>query len=51
MKYILSDGIVLWRAWVLWDRRGRVMLFIMPILFLVGTLGEHHQITGPLSTG
>jgi hypothetical protein len=41
VKYILSDGIVLWRAWVLWNRR--VMLFILPFLFLVCTLGEHHQ--------
>ncbi|KAH9980371.1 hypothetical protein BGW80DRAFT_1556939 [Lactifluus volemus] len=32
-NYILSDGIVLWRAWLLWDRR--VMLFILPFLFLV----------------
>ena len=39
VKYILSDGIVLWRAWVLWDRR--VTLFIPPFLFLVCTLGEH----------
>jgi hypothetical protein len=38
-KYILSDGIVLWRAWILWDRR--VVLFILPFLSLVCTLGEH----------
>ncbi|KAH9980366.1 hypothetical protein BGW80DRAFT_496781 [Lactifluus volemus] len=36
INYILSDGIVLWRAWVLWDRR--VVLFILPSLFLVCTL-------------
>ncbi|KAH9980363.1 hypothetical protein BGW80DRAFT_1556934 [Lactifluus volemus] len=33
INYILSDGIVLWRAWILWDRR--VVLFILPFLFLV----------------
>ncbi|KAH9971920.1 hypothetical protein BGW80DRAFT_1317214, partial [Lactifluus volemus] len=38
-KFILSDGIVLWRAWILWDRR--VMLFILPFLFLVCMFGEH----------
>ncbi|KAI0252430.1 hypothetical protein BJV78DRAFT_356190 [Lactifluus subvellereus] len=36
INYILSDGIVLWRAWVLWDRR--VTLFVPPLLFLVCTL-------------
>ncbi|KAH9980364.1 hypothetical protein BGW80DRAFT_1442298 [Lactifluus volemus] len=35
-KFILSDGIVLWRAWILWDRR--VVLFIVPFLSLVCTL-------------
>ncbi|KAH9954817.1 hypothetical protein BGW80DRAFT_1467538 [Lactifluus volemus] len=36
INLILSDGIVLWRAWVLWDRR--IVLFILPFLFLVCTL-------------
>ncbi|KAH9980357.1 hypothetical protein BGW80DRAFT_496393 [Lactifluus volemus] len=36
INYILSDGIVLWRTWILWDRR--VVLFILPFLFLVCTL-------------
>ncbi|KAH9980390.1 hypothetical protein BGW80DRAFT_1442315 [Lactifluus volemus] len=35
-KLILGDGIVLWRAWILWDRR--IMLFILPFLSLVCTL-------------
>ncbi|KAH9970962.1 hypothetical protein BGW80DRAFT_1460868 [Lactifluus volemus] len=36
INIILSDGIVLWRAWLLWDRR--VVLFILPFLFLVCTV-------------
>ncbi|KAH9971902.1 hypothetical protein BGW80DRAFT_1460113 [Lactifluus volemus] len=36
INVILSDGIALWRAWLLWDRR--VVLFILPFLFLVCTL-------------
>ncbi|KAH9980369.1 hypothetical protein BGW80DRAFT_496941 [Lactifluus volemus] len=36
INLILNDGIVLWRAWILWDRR--VVLFILPFLFLVCTL-------------
>ncbi|KAH9954813.1 hypothetical protein BGW80DRAFT_390077 [Lactifluus volemus] len=36
INYILSDGIVLWRAWLLWDRR--VVMLILPFLFLVCTL-------------
>jgi hypothetical protein len=39
-KYILSDGIVLWRAWVLWNRR--CLLFVPPLFTLVCTFGEHH---------
>jgi len=37
INYILSDGIVLWRAWVLWNRR--ILLFIPPLISLVCTLG------------
>ncbi|KAH9972423.1 hypothetical protein BGW80DRAFT_372330 [Lactifluus volemus] len=36
INFILNDGIVLWRAWLLWDRR--VMLFILPFVFLVCTV-------------
>ncbi|KAI0252426.1 hypothetical protein BJV78DRAFT_355846 [Lactifluus subvellereus] len=36
VNYILSDGIVLWRAWVLWNRRS--VLFIPPLIFLLSTL-------------
>ena len=43
LKFILSDGIVLWRAWVLWNRR--FILFIPPLIFILCTLGEHRQIT------
>jgi hypothetical protein len=39
MKYILSDVIVLWRAWVLWNRR--FLLFIPPLIYLVCTLGRY----------
>jgi len=37
INYILSDGIVLWRAWVLWNRR--LSLFILPLISLVCTFG------------
>jgi len=37
INYILSDGIVLWRAWVLWNRR--LLVFIPPLISLVCTLG------------
>ncbi|KAI9510615.1 hypothetical protein F5148DRAFT_1178552 [Russula earlei] len=37
INFILSDGIVVWRAWVLWERR--FLLFIPPLIFLVCTLG------------
>ncbi|KAI0269774.1 hypothetical protein BC834DRAFT_967516 [Gloeopeniophorella convolvens] len=33
---VLGDAIVVWRAWVLWERR--YDLFIPPILFLIGTI-------------
>ncbi|KAH9980389.1 hypothetical protein BGW80DRAFT_1442314, partial [Lactifluus volemus] len=36
INFILSDAIVLWRAWLLWDRRA--VLFILPFLFLVCTV-------------
>lgn len=35
INYILSDGIVVWRAWVLWGRRSPV--FIPPLFSLVCT--------------
>ncbi|KAH9969512.1 hypothetical protein BC827DRAFT_1372325 [Russula dissimulans] len=37
VNYMLSDGILLWRAWVLWNRR--FLLFITPLIFLVCTFG------------
>ncbi|KAI0252408.1 hypothetical protein BJV78DRAFT_1360933 [Lactifluus subvellereus] len=36
VNYILSDCIVLWRAWVLWNRR--FILFIPPLIFILCTL-------------
>ncbi|KAI0252404.1 hypothetical protein BJV78DRAFT_353723 [Lactifluus subvellereus] len=36
VNYILSDCIVLWRAWVLWNRR--FILFIPPLIFMLSTL-------------
>ncbi|KAI0252399.1 hypothetical protein BJV78DRAFT_1352418 [Lactifluus subvellereus] len=33
---ILGDSIVLWRAWVLWNRR--FILFILPLIFILSTL-------------
>ncbi|KAI0269761.1 hypothetical protein BC834DRAFT_967503 [Gloeopeniophorella convolvens] len=39
---VLSDAIVVWRAWILWERR--CDLLIPPILFLTGTVGG--SITG-----
>ena len=44
-KYILSDGIVVWRAWVVWGPSRRLALFTPPLLSLVCTLGKHKQIT------
>ncbi|KAI9510611.1 hypothetical protein F5148DRAFT_557059 [Russula earlei] len=37
INYVLSDAIVLWRAWVLWNRR--LPLFIPPLISLVCTFG------------
>ncbi|KAH9969508.1 hypothetical protein BC827DRAFT_3897 [Russula dissimulans] len=37
INYILGDGIVLWRAWVLWNRR--LSLFIFPLVSMLCTLG------------
>jgi len=37
INYFLSDGIVLWRAWVLWD--GKWVFFIPPLISLMCTLG------------
>jgi len=37
INYILSDGIVLWRAWVLWNRK--FLLFIPPLISIVRTVG------------
>jgi len=42
VKYIPSDVIVLWRAWVLWNRR--LLLFIPPLIFILCNVGVHHQI-------
>ncbi|KAI0269767.1 hypothetical protein BC834DRAFT_569982 [Gloeopeniophorella convolvens] len=43
---VLGDAIVVWRAWVLWERR--YDLFIPPILFLIGTIAT--SITGAALT-
>ena len=43
-KYILGDGIVVWRAWVLWGPSRRFTLFTPPILSLVCMLGELKQV-------
>jgi hypothetical protein len=45
-KYILSDAIVVWRAWVVWGPSRRFTVFTPPILSLVCTLGEYKQIVG-----
>ncbi|KAH9969509.1 hypothetical protein BC827DRAFT_3966 [Russula dissimulans] len=37
INYILNSGIVLWRAWVLWNQRPS--LFIPPSIFLVCNIG------------
>jgi len=39
INYILSDGIVVWRAWVVWGPSRRFTVFTPPILSLVCTLG------------
>ncbi|KAI0252406.1 hypothetical protein BJV78DRAFT_353779 [Lactifluus subvellereus] len=36
VNFILSDCIILWRAWVLWDRR--FILFTPPFIFMLCTL-------------
>jgi len=46
VKYILSDGIVVWRAWVLWGPSRRFTIFIPPLFSLGCTLGEHKQTAG-----
>jgi len=38
VNYFLSDGILLWRAWVLWNRR--FLLFIPPLIFLMCTFAS-----------
>ncbi|KAI9465586.1 hypothetical protein BJY52DRAFT_593744 [Lactarius psammicola] len=38
INYILSDGIVVWRAWVLWGPSRRFTIFIPPLFSLVCTL-------------
>ncbi|KAH9029366.1 hypothetical protein EDB84DRAFT_1496458 [Lactarius hengduanensis] len=38
INYILSDGIVVWRAWVLWGPSRRFTVFIPPLFSLVCTL-------------
>ena len=43
-KYILSDAIVVWRAWVVWGPSHRFIVFGPTFLSLVCTLGEHKQI-------
>ncbi|KAI0252392.1 hypothetical protein BJV78DRAFT_352787 [Lactifluus subvellereus] len=36
VEVLFSDGIVLWRAWVLWNRR--FILFVPPLIFILSTL-------------
>ena len=48
-KYILSDAIVVWRAWVVWGPSRRFTVFTPPILSLVCTLGQYKQTVGWLS--
>ena len=48
-KYILSDGIVVWRAWVVWGPSRRFALFTPPILSLVCMLGGLKHIAAWLS--
>ncbi|KAI0252429.1 hypothetical protein BJV78DRAFT_356052 [Lactifluus subvellereus] len=36
VNFILSDCIILWRSWVLWNRR--FILFIPPLIFMLCTL-------------
>lgn len=43
-QYILSDGIVVWRAWVLWGPSRRFIVFTPPLISLVCTLGKHKRI-------
>ena len=40
-KYVLSDGIVLWRAWVLWNRE--FLLFIPALIALICSFGGRHR--------
>lgn len=37
INYVLSDAIVIWRAWVLWEHNIRVLA--APIVLLIGTTG------------
>jgi len=37
INYILSDGIILWRAWVLWNHKP--LLFVIPLISLVCIIG------------
>lgn len=46
VKYILSDGIVMWRAWVVWGPSRRFAIFTPPVLSLVCTLSEYEQTVG-----
>ena len=46
VKYILSDGIVVWRAWVVWGPSRRFTVFTPPLFSLVCTLSKHKQTAG-----
>ncbi|KAI0059650.1 hypothetical protein BV25DRAFT_1063010 [Artomyces pyxidatus] len=37
INYILSDAIVVWRAWVISEAGRNVFLFVPPLIFMVGT--------------
>ncbi|KAE9400827.1 hypothetical protein BT96DRAFT_1018635 [Gymnopus androsaceus JB14] len=39
LNYILSDLIVVWRAWVIWGRSPRVLALVS--FFMLGTIGEY----------
>lgn len=36
INFIVSDAIVIWRAWVLWERR--VIVLLLPAIFFAGTI-------------
>lgn len=37
-QYIFSDAVVVWRCWLLWGRRWRILL--VPFVLFLGTIGQ-----------